>query len=280
MPQEEVLGYWLGHGPRPLPLRKTDVVTMGREPQNALPLEDTFASRHHAVIEVTPDGQVLLKDLKSSNGTYLNEKRLDANEPTPLRSGDLIRIGGKVFTFISNQPGLEPRKVGMQAYRDLAHMQTRSMDKPDLPPPPDEGTKKPGPRSTEALQTLTNIPREQPKEAILAGSLEDQSLPQILQFLNSSAKTGELAVNGKSEEGRIAFQDGTIFYATTSSQLGDDAVYACSRIRSGTFRFTRQEFPPDLKRNVKEKTIHLIFECCRRIDEESGKTPPSGSPQA
>ena len=59
-------------------------------------LEDPFASSQHARIE--RQGHVLvIEDLGSTNGTYLNEEQLTG--PQPLRPGDRIRIGDCEFSY-------------------------------------------------------------------------------------------------------------------------------------------------------------------------------------
>ncbi len=60
-------------------------------------LEDPFASSRHA--RISRQGQVLvLEDLGSTNGTYLNEEPL--NGPAPLHPGDRIRVGDSEFTYL------------------------------------------------------------------------------------------------------------------------------------------------------------------------------------
>ena len=59
-------------------------------------LEDPFASSRHARL-VPQGGVVVLEDLGSTNGTYLNDELLEG--PRPLHSGDRIRIGDSTFTF-------------------------------------------------------------------------------------------------------------------------------------------------------------------------------------
>jgi FHA domain len=61
-------------------------------------LEDTFASSRHARVD-RQGGAVVLEDLGSTNGTYLNDELLRG--PAPLHAGDRIRIGDSVFTFHS-----------------------------------------------------------------------------------------------------------------------------------------------------------------------------------
>ena len=60
-------------------------------------LEDPFASSNHA--RITRQGYVLvIEDLGSTNGTYLNEEPL--NGPQPLHPGDHIRIGDSEFSYL------------------------------------------------------------------------------------------------------------------------------------------------------------------------------------
>ena len=59
-------------------------------------LEDAFASSRHARVE-RQGGAVVLEDLGSTNGTYLNEELLTG--PQPLHAGDRVRIGDSSFVF-------------------------------------------------------------------------------------------------------------------------------------------------------------------------------------
>jgi FHA domain len=60
-------------------------------------LDDPFASSQHA--RISRQGHVLvIEDLGSTNGTYLNEEPL--NGPQPLHPGDRIRIGDSEFEYL------------------------------------------------------------------------------------------------------------------------------------------------------------------------------------
>jgi hypothetical protein len=73
----------------------TDGATLGRGDVE-IQLEDPFASSRHA--RIARQGHVLvIEDLGSTNGTYLNEEPL--NGPQPLRPGDRIRIGDCEFSY-------------------------------------------------------------------------------------------------------------------------------------------------------------------------------------
>jgi len=74
----------------------SDGALLGRGEQADIVLEDSFASSHHA--RLVPHGDVIvLEDLGSTNGTYLNDEPLRG--PQPLHPGDRIRIGDTAFTF-------------------------------------------------------------------------------------------------------------------------------------------------------------------------------------
>jgi hypothetical protein len=74
----------------------SDGVLLGRGDQADIRLEDSFASSRHA--QLVPHGDVMVvEDLGSTNGTYLNGQPLTG--PQPLHPGDRIRIGDSEFTF-------------------------------------------------------------------------------------------------------------------------------------------------------------------------------------
>ena len=70
---------------------------MGRGDQAEIRLEDPFASSRHARL-LRQGGIVVLEDLGSTNGTYLNEELLTG--PQPLHRGDRVRIGDSEFTYL------------------------------------------------------------------------------------------------------------------------------------------------------------------------------------
>ncbi|MGH2914905.1 MAG: FHA domain-containing protein [Solirubrobacteraceae bacterium] len=82
---ESGVAYDLAHG-----------ATLGRGDVE-IRLEDPFASTRHA--RISREGHVLvIEDLDSTNGTYLNEEQLSG--PQPLYDGDRIRIGESEFSYL------------------------------------------------------------------------------------------------------------------------------------------------------------------------------------
>ena len=73
---------------------------LGRGDQAEIRLEDPFASSRHAKLTVQ-GGVVVLEDLGSTNGTYLNEELVAG--PQPLHRGDRVRIGDSEFTYLDGQ---------------------------------------------------------------------------------------------------------------------------------------------------------------------------------
>ncbi len=86
------------------------VLTLGRLPDNSIPLEAPAVSRRHAEIRVqsaAEGGAVLLVDLGSSNGTFLNGDRLLPEQPVPLRDGAAWEIGPFTLLYRSGAaPGV------------------------------------------------------------------------------------------------------------------------------------------------------------------------------
>jgi pSer/pThr/pTyr-binding forkhead associated (FHA) protein len=71
------------------------VIGIGREADNTIPIaDDTYLSGHHAKVSAT-ENRVIVDDLASRNGTYLNGTRI--TEPRTVKVGDRIQIGYTVF---------------------------------------------------------------------------------------------------------------------------------------------------------------------------------------
>jgi two-component system, cell cycle response regulator len=74
-----------------------DTFGLGRHPDNAICIDDDGISRHHARITLK-DGQFWIEDLQSSNGTYLNGRRINSCQMT---NGDTLHLGSKVCFRLS-----------------------------------------------------------------------------------------------------------------------------------------------------------------------------------
>jgi len=75
------------------PLTQGMTHTIGRMPQCEIQIEDEAVSRKHCALQ-TLNGEVLVTDLRSANGTFVNEARIEA---TRIMPGDQLRIGSTVL---------------------------------------------------------------------------------------------------------------------------------------------------------------------------------------
>ncbi len=83
----------------------SEPVSIGRHADNALVLPDDQTSRHHCVVEPW-EGGFRVRDLGSSNGTRLNDRKITAEM---LDNGDVVKVGGVELRFIDPEQ-LAPRK--------------------------------------------------------------------------------------------------------------------------------------------------------------------------
>ncbi len=72
--------------------------TIGRDEQNDIVVDLDNVSRRHARIFGGSHDRMFVEDLKSTNGTFLNDQEVLGAQP--LRSGDLIKVGGSIFKFL------------------------------------------------------------------------------------------------------------------------------------------------------------------------------------
>lgn len=71
-----------------------DVVVLGRSEETDVVLDDPYASEFHLRL-VSQENGMMLHDLGSTNGTYVNGRRVSA--PTELKRGDTIQVGKTVM---------------------------------------------------------------------------------------------------------------------------------------------------------------------------------------
>jgi 2-polyprenyl-6-methoxyphenol hydroxylase-like FAD-dependent oxidoreductase len=119
----EIVGRGGTHAGRRFPLGEKPI-TFGRKSDNTVVIASIRASRFHAEIRREADSFVL-HDLKSSNGTLVNGKRVTSLVLTP---GDVITIGGESYNYVLNDA--TATVLGLPPVRPVA------APKPAGPPPP------------------------------------------------------------------------------------------------------------------------------------------------
>ena len=99
----------------------------------------------------------------------------------------------------------------------------------------------------------------------LQGSLSELPLPDVIQLVSVSGKTGAFEIQGDEETGTIYLRDGQIVDAMIGNLRGDSAVFEMAIWSEGTFIFKPGE-------ESDQTTIHmsnasLMMEAARRLDE-------------
>ena len=84
-----------GRGGETFPLDR-DRMTIGRNPDAEVFLDDVTVSRNHAMVITRPDGHYI-DDLGSLNGTYVNKRRIESHH---LVDGDELQVGKYKLTYL------------------------------------------------------------------------------------------------------------------------------------------------------------------------------------
>jgi len=99
----------------------------------------------------------------------------------------------------------------------------------------------------------------------LQGSLAELSLPDVIQVVSASGKTGAFHVDRDGERGKIFLRDGRIVDAVVGSLRGEHAVYEIASWSRGNFTFK----PGDAceETTIQASNATLMMEAARRLDE-------------
>jgi pSer/pThr/pTyr-binding forkhead associated (FHA) protein len=79
-------------------------ITVGRDADNSIALDDALASRHHAVIQKVK-GAFFVEDLHSTNGTFVNTHPVPPGKYVRLRQSDIILVGRTELSVQALAPG-------------------------------------------------------------------------------------------------------------------------------------------------------------------------------
>ncbi len=97
------------------------------------------------------------------------------------------------------------------------------------------------------------------------GSLAELHLPDIIQLVSVSGKTGVFHLTDGDQRGQIYLKDGRIVHAELGDLSGEEAVYALAIWRQGEFRFDAAVAPPHP--TIQKSNTSLLMEAARRLDE-------------
>jgi Domain of unknown function (DUF4388) len=97
------------------------------------------------------------------------------------------------------------------------------------------------------------------------GSLAELHLPDIIQLISVSGKTGVFHLTDGRQKGEIYLNEGRIVHAELEDATGEEAVYALAIWRQGEFRFD-PGVPTD-RLTITKSNTNLLMEAARRLDE-------------
>jgi hypothetical protein len=97
------------------------------------------------------------------------------------------------------------------------------------------------------------------------GSIQELPIPDIIQLVSVSGKTGMFTLTRGAERGYIFLKNGQMTHAKLGDIAGEEAVYALAIWSTGEFQFTPGEEAESA--TIRTSNTSLLMESARRIDE-------------
>src|SRR5689334_6492756 len=229
------------------PLRMNREIIIGRSSDLDMVLVEDMVSRRHAKISST-EIEVYIQDMGSTNGTFVNGEKIAGR--ALLHEGDRILVGTSIIKVVAVE--------GQVANQSEA----------------------------EARRRLEAGAKVQPTQGRpMSGVIEEIPLPDLLQLLSTSRKSGVLTINNGVSLGKIFLRKGALYFATINEDFAvspQKAIYRMLTWATGTF-----ELEPggeiQVMEEIQESTEGLLMEGVRQLDEFRNlqkQLPPLGSPLA
>jgi hypothetical protein len=196
-------------------------LVMGRESDSELVLAEDLVSRRHAEL-VMKNGEVTLRDLGSTNGTFVNGQRI---KKVKLTVGDRVLVGSSLMKLV-------PAPPGAQSTPPVVVSRTRA-------------------------------------QAAMAGKLEEVPLPDLVQLIASSRKSGVLLLKHDEDECRIDLREGKLAgcrFASAPAVADKKAFWRVLAWERGTFELIPPVAPP-LPAALDEDVGPLLMDGIRQLDE-------------
>ncbi len=225
------------------PLRMNREIIIGRSSDLDMVLVEDMVSRRHAKITTT-DRDIFIQDLGSTNGTFVNGEKISRSR---LTEGDRILVGTSIIKMVAVD----------QAASDQSEAEARRRL-----------------QAGAARQSTAGRP--------MSGVIEEIPLPDLIQLLSTSRKSGVLSVGSPEGLGKIYLRKGQIYFAAINDDFAiipQKAIYRMLTWTTGTF-----ELSPGVEMQVmeelQESTEGLLMEGMRQLDEFNqirDRLPPPNS---
>jgi pSer/pThr/pTyr-binding forkhead associated (FHA) protein len=212
------------------PLRMHREIIIGRSSDLDMVLVEDMVSRRHAKITTT-DADVFIQDLGSTNGTFVNGEKVGRSR---INDGDRILVGTSIIKMVSVAQGIVNQSEE-EARRRLQAGASR--------------------------QSTSGRP--------MSGVIEEIPLPDLLQLLSTSRKSGVLSVATPSSVGKIYLRKGQIYFAAINEDFAitpQKAIYRMLTWVTGTFELS-PSVEMQVMEEVQESTEALLMEGVRQLDE-------------
>ena len=225
------------------PLRPNREIVIGRSSDLDMVLVEDMVSRKHA--KITTDGRaVSIQDLGSTNGTFVNGEKIRSVQ---LKDGDRILVGTSIIKLVAGSGEARAPAASLSEIEARSKMQA------------------------------TASRRVAPKS--MSGNIEEIPLPDLLQLLSTSRKSGVLVLRSDWGTGRLHLRKGQIYFANIDESFDVSPRKAMFRMLTWNQGLFELE-PPDDRRVMEElqdSTEALLMEGMRQLDEFkelSPKLPP------
>jgi len=213
------------------PLRPNREIVIGRSSDLDMVLVEDMVSRKHAKI-VTDEKGVAIQDLGSTNGTFVNGEKI---RKVDLKDGDRILIGTSIIKLVA---------VSGEGMQVLSEKEARNK-----------------------MQTAAN---HRPSPKSMSGNVEEIPLPDLLQLLSTSRKSGVLVLRSDWGVGRIFLRKGQIYFASIDEGVAEAAprksLFRMLGWNQGMFELE----PPDdrpVENEMQDSIEGLLMEGMRQLDE-------------
>jgi len=229
------------------PLRMNREIIIGRSSDLDMVLVEDMVSRRHAKITTT-DSEMYIQDMGSTNGTFVNGEKIAGR--ARLTEGDRILVGTSII-----------KVVGVDS--DIASQS-----------------------EAEARRRLeAGAQRQSTSGRPMSGVIEEIPLPDLLQLLSTSRKSGVLTIVTPGQVGKIYLRKGQLYFAAINDDFAvspQKAIYRMLTWTTGTFEL-EPSVEMQVMEEIQESTEALLMEGVRQLDEFRNLQrylPPLGSPLA
>jgi len=222
-------------------------IIIGRSSDLDMVLVEDMVSRRHAKITTT-EADIFIQDMGSTNGTFVNGEKIAGR--ARLTEGDRILVGTSIIKVVGVDSDISSQSEA-EARRRL-----------------EAGAQR---------QSTSGRP--------MSGVIEEIPLPDLLQLLSTSRKSGVLTIVTPGQVGKIYLRKGQLYFAAINDDFAvspQKAIYRMLTWTTGTFEL-EPSVEMQVMEEIQESTEALLMEGVRQLDEFRNLQrylPPLGSPLA